>query len=295
VPSKPNVGRLWLIGLVVAPCLGLAQASEPTIVSFDLRTMRPVIEVFINGEGPFKFVLDTGATQAMVSFDLAKRLALPEIGTVMVTAPNAPGGVRAPLHHIKELKLADLKFFGVKASAILDDNFQKMLQADGVLSAQDFRGYLVTLDYRQRQLVIQPGRLPEADNKTVFDYTERHNIPGINLDVMGKSTFFHLDSGSPFYIALPGSMLTTIEYERKPQLVGTAGTIMGNFAVYYGKLTGDVTFGQHRIEKPSVEVLDKMPYGNLGYRFFRDYRVTFDYLAQRIRLEFWKDAAKTGP
>jgi hypothetical protein len=257
--------------------------------------MRPIIEVFINGEGPFKFVLDTGASQAMVSFDLAKRLSLPQVGTVMVTAPNSAGSVRAPLHRLRELRIADLKFFGVKACAILDDNFQKMLQADGVLCAQDFRGYLVSLDYRQRQLVIEPGRLPEADGKTVFDYTLKHNIPGIELDVMGKSTFFHLDTGSPFYIALPGTMLTTIEYERKPQMVGTAGTIMGSFVVYYGQIAGDIKFGQHRIEKPNVEVMDKMPFGNLGYRFFRDYRVTFDYLAQRIKLEHWKDAAKTGP
>jgi hypothetical protein len=196
----------------------------------------------------------------------------------MVTAPNSPGGILSPQHRIKELRIADLKFFGVKATAIIDDNFQSMLRADGVLSAQDFHGYLVTLDYRQRQLTISPGRLPEADGKTVFDYLLKMNIPGINLDVMGKSTFFHLDSGSPFYIALPGDMLTTLEYEKKPQMVGSAGTVTGNFVVYYGKLAGDIKFGQHTIV-----------IGNLGYRFFRDYRVTFDYAAHRIRLEFWKD------
>ncbi len=280
-----------LVLLLLAAPFARAQTSDPTKVSFDLRTMRPVVEVFVNNEGPFKFVLDTGASQTMISFDLAKRLQLPQEGSVMVTAPNSPGGIRSPQHRIKELRIADLKFFGVKATAIIDDNFQKLLQADGVLSAQDFRGYLVTLDYRQRQLLISPGRLPEADGETVFDYVLKHNIPGINLDVMGQSTFFHLDTGSPFYIALPGTMLTTLEYEKKPQMVGSAGTITGNFVVYYGKLAGDIKFGQFTIEKPSIEVLDKMPYGNLGYRFFRDYRVTFDYAAHRIKLEFWKDVA----
>lgn len=284
--SRTTVGILTLL---LAAQFASAQTSDPTKVSIDLRTMRPIVEVFVNGEGPFKFVLDTGASQTMISFDLAKRLQLPQEGTVMVTAPNSAGGIRSPMHRIKELRVADLKFFGVKATAIIDDNFQKMLQADGVLSAQDFRGYLVTLDYRQRQLIVAPGRLPEADGKTLFDYQIRHNIPGINLDVMGKSTFFHLDSGSPFYIALPGTMLTTVEYEKKPQMVGSAGTVTGTFVVYYGKLAGDIKFGQFTIEKPNVEVLDKMPYGNLGYRFLRDYRVTFDYAAQRLKLEFWKD------
>jgi hypothetical protein len=286
VGSRTVTGAFAL--LLAAPYSN-AQTTDPTKVALDLRTMRPIVEVFVNGEGPFKFVLDTGASQTMISFDLASRLQLPREGSVMVTAPNSPGGIRSPQHRIRELRIADLKFFGVKATAIIDDNFQKMLRADGVLSAQDFHGYLVTLDYRQRQLTIAPGRLPEADGKTVFDYLLRQNIPGINLDVMGQSTFFHLDSGSPFYIALPGTMLTTLDYEKKPQMVGSAGTVTGIFAVYSGKLAGDIKFGQYTITKPSIEVLDKMPYGNLGYRFFRDYRVTFDYAAHRIRLEFWKD------
>ena len=287
--------RLALLGFGAIASAALCLAGEDTKIPIDLRTMRPVLEVYVNGEGPFKFVLDTGASHTMVGWDLARRLDLPEVGTAMVSAPNSAGFIKSPQFRMRELRVGDLKFFGVKSVAIMDDNFMRQIRADGIVSAQDFRGYLVTLDYRQRELTIAPGRLPEPDGKRVLEYTLRSNIPGITLDVMGKSTFFHLDSGSPFYIALPGTLLTTIEYEKPPTMVGTAGTITGNFVVYYGKLAGDVKFGEYTVEKPTVEVLDKMPYGNLGFRFFRDYKVTFDYLAQRVRLEFWrKEAGSTG-
>jgi hypothetical protein len=265
------------------------RAGDDTRIPLDIRTTRPIVEVFLNGEGPFKFVLDTGSSHTMVSWDVAKRLQLPEIGSVMVGAPNSQATVRSPQHRIKELRIGDLKFFGVKAVAIMDDSFTRQLRADGVVCAQDFRGYLVTLDYRAREMVVAPGRLPEADGKQVLDYTVRHFLPAVELDVMGRKTLFHLDTGSPFNIALPGSLLTTLEYERAPMMAGTASTIVGTFVVYYGKLAGDIKMGQYTIEKPSVEVMDKMPLGNLGYRFFRDYRVTFDYAAQRVRLVHWSE------
>ena len=288
------LGRtLALTAAIVAAALARAQdpqKQDATTVPFDLRTTRPILDVFINGDGPFKFVLDTGASQTMVSADLAERLQLPNIGTVMLGAPNSDSAVRAPLHRIRELRVGELKFFGLKAVGLLDRSFTQTIHADGIISGEDFTGYLLTLDYRKRQLVIAPGRLPEADGQQVLDYQMKFGIPGIEFDVMGKKTFFHLDSGSPFFIALPGSMLTTLEYERKPQLAASAGTVAGNFLVYSGRLAGDVKFGKYVLNKPEVEILDKMPYGNLGYRFFRDYLVTFDYNAMRVKLTFWRDA-----
>jgi hypothetical protein len=273
---------------------GIAQEPPPdsTTVPISIVGGRPVIEAYINGDGPFKFVLDTGATHTMVSKDLVDRLRLPESGSVLVGAPNSNQLLRAPQHRVRELRIGDLKFFGVKATAILDQNFRAQIRADGVVSAQDFRGYLVTLDYRQRQVVVEPGRLPEADGQTVFDCVEKFGLSAIELDVMGIKTLFHLDTGSPFYIALPGEMLTSLTYDRKPEMVGMASTIAGLFLLYVGKLGGDVKFGKFTIEKPTVEVMDQMPIGNLGYRFFRDYRVTFDYNADRVRLFHWQDAAR---
>lgn len=285
---------VFAILVVCAPNFVGAQTADATTIPIDLRTRRPVIEAYINGDGPFKFVVDTGASQTMVGADLAMRLRLPDVGSVMVSAPNTAGSFRARVHRIRELRVGELKFFGVKATSLMDRGFLASIQADGIISAHDFRGYLVTLDYRKRQILVEPGRLPVADGEQVFDYTLEHLIPGITFEVGGSPVFFHLDSGSPFYIALPGKMLSSLEYERDPRMVGTAGTVTGGFLVYQAKLASDIKIGKYVLEKPSVQILDQMPYGNLGYLFFRDYMVTFDYTAMRVRLQFWRDALE-GP
>ncbi|HXH59872.1 MAG TPA: retroviral-like aspartic protease family protein [Fimbriimonadaceae bacterium] len=279
-----------LIGALIAPLIVGAQGTDATTIPIDLSTQRPVIDAYINGDGPFKFVVDTGASQTMVSADLAERLRLPVEGTVMVTAPNSSGAFRAQVHRIKELRVGDLKFFDVKATSLMDRGFLASLQADGIISASDFEDYLVTLDYRHKQIRIEPGHLPDADGQQVFDYELQHLIPGVTFEVGGKPVFFHLDTGSPFYVALPGTMLTSADYEQIPHKVGTAGTVTGGFSVYQGQLAEDVTFGKYVLEKPNVQILDQMPYGNLGYLFFRDYLVTFDYTEMRVKLEFWRDA-----
>ena len=266
-----------------------AQDDDKSYIPFDLRTMRPVLEVMINGEGPFKFVLDTGASQSMISFDLAKKLKLPESGTSAVTAPNSGRVIQSPRFMIRELKVGDVKFFRLNAVSIMDGDWLRSISADGILSAQDFTGFLVTLDYRQRRLVLEPGRLPEADKLTVFDYLKRNLIPGLMLDVDGKETFFHLDTGSPLYIALPSSMLESADYLQPPRMIGQAETVTGTFLIYWGQLAGDIKFGKYTIERPGVQIMGQMPYGNLGYRFFRDYLVTFDYAGHRVRFKHWKE------
>ena len=274
------------------PCF--AQGSDTTVVPFDLRTMRPIVEAYINGKGPYKFVVDTGASGTMVTAALAKALKLPQIGTVLVSAPNNPNPIRAPQHRIRKFVVGDITFFRQSATAILDEDFARRLGADGILSAADFRGYLVTFDYRKRQMLLTPGKLPEPDGENVLDFTRRELIPGVYLQVAGERVFCHLDSGSPFYIALPGRMLQTLDFEQAPKLIGEAGSITGTFAVYQAKISGDISFGKYLLSNPTVQVMDKMPYGNLGYRFFRDYLITFDFRQSRVRLQHWREAVEEG-
>ena len=103
--------------LVATP--SYAQDDDKTYIPFDLRTRRPVLEVMINGEGPYKFLLDTGASQSMISFDLAKKLKLPENGTSAVSAPNSSKIIQSPRFRIRELKVGDVKFFRLNAVSIL--------------------------------------------------------------------------------------------------------------------------------------------------------------------------------
>src|SRR5216684_4175785 len=54
---------------------------------------RPIVEVSINGKGPYRFILDTGASVTVISDDLKDELALP----AGVSNAHTPDGASASL------------------------------------------------------------------------------------------------------------------------------------------------------------------------------------------------------
>src|SRR5258708_161374 len=57
---------------------------------------RPIVDVSINGTGPYRFILDTGASMTVIADDLKIELALPSA----VSSAHTPGGGPASLVRI---------------------------------------------------------------------------------------------------------------------------------------------------------------------------------------------------
>jgi predicted aspartyl protease len=127
---KMRALRNFLTSMLVATSLGCAipttnvgtpAEASPGTVQF--KMMGPndaaiIVQVKINGQGPYDFVLDTGATFTCLDNELAAQLKLPEwkgsFGTVVV----GPGGGGMKLLKIDTLELGDAKASGLTACAI---------------------------------------------------------------------------------------------------------------------------------------------------------------------------------
>ena len=68
--------RVMFLGLFIAMRLGAAER-----ISFDLVDNRILIPIAINGAGPFRLILDTGAPGLTLSEEVAARLGLPNLAT----------------------------------------------------------------------------------------------------------------------------------------------------------------------------------------------------------------------
>ena len=81
----------------------------------DLSGKTPVVEVKINGAGPFKFAIDTGAAHSALDDDVAKKLALESTETIDM--PDTPGGEpqAVPVVRLSSLTLGQAAFFDVQA------------------------------------------------------------------------------------------------------------------------------------------------------------------------------------
>jgi predicted aspartyl protease len=115
------------------------------------RTSRLATPVFINGVGPFDFVVDTGANRSVIAAELAEMLDLPPgrparihgiLSVEEVPSVNArsftAGSIRLPLADVPTLRRADLG-------------------CDGFLGLDAFHDRRVAFDFRRSRVSILSG------------------------------------------------------------------------------------------------------------------------------------------
>ena len=153
--------RLMLAGL--AAQAGNALAGEPDAAALGPQYAIPtgrdgigrvVAPVMINGVGPFRFLVDTGANRTAISAGLARRLALPTIaGKALVqgvTGNELAGQVTLDTMSADRLMWRDVAA-PVIGVGVLDN-------ADGILGADSFRNMRISVDFRNDKIALAPAR-----------------------------------------------------------------------------------------------------------------------------------------
>lgn len=148
--------------------------------------------VGINGQGPFHFILDTGANVSCVSTNLAGRLALTPAGSAPV---HTLVGVRSrPQVLIDNLKVGDRARRAVSAPAL--PAFAP--EVDGVLGVDWLKGQRLVLDFRHKSIEITRSRSEiSATNRVVVPARRRSGqLTIVDADLSGHRISAMIDSGS---------------------------------------------------------------------------------------------------
>lgn len=117
------------------------------------RSGRVTAPILVNGQGPFRFLVDTGANRSVLSSDLAQRLALTPTGIGEVH--SVEGVQTAPLVSGARLTFGGLALDG-EAMPILDGD--ALARADGLLGVDGLRGRRLLISFEQRCIEITPSR-----------------------------------------------------------------------------------------------------------------------------------------
>jgi hypothetical protein len=247
---------------------------------------RPVIEASVNGQGPFPFVFDTGASGAVVSAAFAKEKGIEAIGRARVASPGSPTATETEILKIDGLELGGVRVAGLHAAAMdLSGPFPGPGAPVGVLSAGMFAGYLVTIDYPGRRVVIAPGELPAADGRSIFEYGAARRLPGLPISVAGVPVEVDVDSGAPYGVMLPA------EYGAKLPIAGTLEDARPDRRVdrvlpaKEGVLDGSVTIGAFSLERPRIRFVEGSAQGLVGAEVLSRFVLTLDSKNGRLRLE----------
>ncbi len=286
----PTVGQSHMGGgpQVPAPASIQVPGDAVTVPMQDMEG-RPVIDVKIDGKGPYRFVLDTGASVTVVSDELGRELSLPPLAGVHVASKG--GGPVPAIVMIHDIRIGNAVLEGVMAATMPLGGLLKGENAPrGVLSAANFPGYLLIYDYPGKRISIKKGALQSADSKSSFQYTEEQVLPTVPLRIAGHDTQVHLDAGSTFGLTLPVKFLTELPLASEPKPAAKVRTAGGEFSVSTARLNGTIELGKYKLDPDEVRFSDARPglgpaAGNIGYEVLRHFVVTLDSKNRRILFE----------
>jgi predicted aspartyl protease len=174
----------------------VVDAPEPRYVAPTLRDRigRVWAPVYINGKGPFRLVLDTGANRTAVIPALADRLGMPMESTP-VKLLGATGSSMVPIIRVSSIEVGDL-WLGDRKVAIVPDVFGG---AEGVLGADGLSDKRVHIDFRNDQISIlrSTGRPPQSLGTTRVPVHIRHgHLLMFEMKISGIRTKAMLDTGA---------------------------------------------------------------------------------------------------
>ncbi len=181
---------LLFVVAVLVHATTLAGGADSAL-RFRLRGEHDVIvPVILNGQGPYRFLLDTGSGRSAITRTLAERLGLEFTGrTRMVT----PSGSRAiPLARVRRMRLGAAEAFDVLAMVLSDDDLGARGDVDGLVGQDVLGGTVFTIDYGRRLLVwgrggvrtVDPGvRLPlsSEDGRLLVELPQARGAPPLRL------------------------------------------------------------------------------------------------------------------
>jgi predicted aspartyl protease len=247
---------------------------------------RPVVEVMLEGRGPYRFVLDTGASGTVLAESLAAKLELPSLGNARVGSQMGNSGT-GRLVKIGRLDLPGASLSEVLAVATdLGRVFGSPDDPVGVLSATGlFPGYLVTFDYPRARVVLREGELPPPDGADVVVYDFSRRLPMLRIQVAGVELDALLDTGSERGLTLPAAYADRLPLAGKPAPAGTGRMVDKEFEIRAARLEGAVRIGRHAIDRPLVHFVEGKAEGNVGYEILRRFSLTFDAKNRRLKIE----------
>ncbi len=164
--------RLLLSVLIACPALASSLPATETVeestdpvyqtASDADRLGRILVPVYINGSGPYRFVVDTGANRSVISPHLAASLGLAADPDRMLLLKGVTGEQVVPTVLVSELTAGDIRLVDqrlpVIAPAVLAD-------AEGILGVEGFEGMCLYADITNSVVEIHRNRCPRVDSR----------------------------------------------------------------------------------------------------------------------------------
>jgi predicted aspartyl protease len=232
--TPPPAGTIESGAAAITPEDPLAEvtvaAPEPRYVAPTTRDRigRVWVPVFINEKGPFRLVLDSGATHTAVTAKVAKTLGLDLDVAPRVLLRGVTGSAEAQTIRVDSLSVGDL-FLGKSQMPIVEDAFGG---AEGLLGTEGLATRRIHIDFRHDYIDLRTSRGERAPPG--FTTIPLQRGPGrlllVNAEVAGVKAIAIVDTGAQTSLANePMRAALRRRWRRDPptadEIVGATGQV----------------------------------------------------------------------
>lgn len=258
------------------------QSAQSITIPIDLSSRRPVVELMINGEGPYKFIFDTGSMTHVIDKKLVSKFGFKVVGEDPLMTPGSDSKLLSKRYQVPKVGFSRTNLLkDLEMNAI---NLRSMLPYDGILSPIFFEEYLLTIDYPNSKLEITSGTLNENDNN-VMALIQKPRMLNLNIEVGGNTIEAHMDSGNPGFITLPYKMKDKLKFKKQLEKGNGIRTPVATFKTWNAEIDGDIKMGGIIYKNPKVILAEGPKMANLGFGILKDLRTTIDRKNHLIKLE----------
>ncbi len=155
-PNVPAAGTAEApLAATVAP--GQSQVVPLIVVQGPQGATLALLPVFINGQGPYAFALDTGASTSLIDKPLAEKLNLQVVGQAGPVT-GVTGSEQASLVNLQNWRMADVPLPAMSAITLDLTEPSRGVGLAGLVGSDVLSQFgSITIDYQAQQLILRPA------------------------------------------------------------------------------------------------------------------------------------------
>jgi membrane-associated protease RseP (regulator of RpoE activity) len=279
--------------VVVAGLLAFGSALAAS-APFEVSTGRPMVQLTVQGNGPFPFVLDTGAPGLIVRPDLVDQLGLEVVGTTEVNSPLGGTPVEVRTVRVETIDLAGASVSGIEAIVLA--HLGKAGLGMGVVGPAVFREHgPMQLDFATHTLNIGDDAKP-ADVATWIPFGASAPLLDVPVQIGDLRLDGHIDTGSPDVLAVPTRFEEQLPLSGPARTVGRARTVDAEFEIRAAPIDASARVADAEIPLREIK-LAELPVANLGTGGLNGLKLYIDWEHERFALTGTADpvARKASP
>jgi len=286
--TTPKLLKILVLSILLLAVGSFSGAQAETYtVELGNYGPRPTVEVYFGDEGPYTFILDSGAPGLVIDIGVAESLSLEITGSDTIGAPGAQDAPTTPLYATQKITVGALQ---LEVAQVQGLDLVSFLPGEnppvGIIGFWEFNHGLTTLDLEKGVMVVDTEKGLDSEGAGVVPVRWEAGLPFPGFDIMvgGYPVFAHIDTGSPGNLLLPIEMLEKLEFSDEPAIEGQIGFVGGARDLWGATLVGSIEIAGYQEENPHVTFAERIPGANVGTMILRQTTVESDVKNGLLRI-----------